>query len=232
MTGVNTSDRRILSRRVYRNAVHRGIDREPRSPFGPGSAALLGALFTRLDFDLEVLYYERQPVSVSYTDTLAGQRAYAPELLIAYRKDIAAQRPPLLCDVMLREDLFENWKELKPKLKAARACACERGWDFKVLTERDICTPYLWNARFLLQFQRLPEHPSHARLLLNKLYEFGRTDPETLLASCSGDACEQEAILPSLWRLIALRRVGTDLICPVTRRSPIWSMEAIWLNHD
>lgn len=232
MTGTTVPNGRGVSRRVYRSWTHRDIDREPRNPLSPGSAALLGDLFTRLDFDLEVLYYERQPVSLPYTDPSGAAGAYAPELLIAYRQDIARKRPPLLCDVMLREDLFENWKALKPRFRAARTYAREQGLTFKVLTERDICTPYLWNARFLLQFQRLPKHPAYTRRLLKKLYELGRTDAETLLAACSSDAEEREAMLPSLWRLIARGRVGADLICPVTRRSPIWSMDAIWLNSD
>lgn len=224
MTGTSVSEGRSVSRRVYRSDANRNIDREPRNPRSIGSAALLGDLFTLLDFNLEVLYYERQPVSIPYTDTSGDSRAYAPELLIFYRKDIAPERLPLLCDVMLREDLFENWKELKPKFKAARAYAREQGFTFKVLTERDICTPYLWNAKFLLQFQRLPKHPKHTRVLLDKLSELGRTTAAALLAVCSGNEAECKAMLPSLWRLVARGRVGADLTCPVTMDSPLWPL--------
>lgn len=224
MTGTSVPESRSVSHRVYRSAANRNIDREPRNSLSHGSAALLGDLFTLLDFNLEVLYYERQPVSIPYTDPSGDSRAYAPELLIAYRKDIAPERLPLLCDVMLREDLFENWKELKPKFRAARAYAREQCLTFKVLTERDICTPYLWNARFLLQFQRLPKHPAHTRVLLNKLSELGRTTAVDLLAACSDDEAECKAMLPSLWRLAAHGRVGADLICPVTMDSPLWPL--------
>ncbi len=224
MTGISVSDGRNVSRRVYRSAANRNIDREPRNSPSPGSAALLGDLFTLLDFNLEVLYYERQPVLIPYTDPSGDSRAYAPELLIAYRKDIAPERLPLLCDVMLREDLFGNWKELKPKLKVARAFARAKGMAFKVLTERDICTPYLRNARFLLQFQRLPKHRAHTLVLLDKLSELGRTTAVALLAACSDDEAERKDMMPSLWRLVARGRVGANLTCPVTVDSPLWPL--------
>lgn len=224
MTGTSISESRSVSRRIYRSTANRNIDREPRNSLSLGSAALFGDLFTLLDFNLEVFYYDRQPVSIPYTDPSGDSRAYVPELLITYRKDITPERLSLLCDVMLREDLFENWKELKPKFKAARAYAREQGLSFKVLTERDICTPYLWNARFLLQFQRLPKQPKHTRLLINKLSELGRTNAVALLAACSSDETERKAMLPSLWWLVAREHVGADLICPITMDSPLWPL--------
>lgn len=224
-------------RRTYRGVFdHDGV----RVPISLGASRLIGYLFIRLDFDLEVLYYQRQPVLIPYTDSSGVTHTYAPELLVAYRKDLPKVSEegslrfntgetgsrPLLCDVMLREDLFENWKELKPRLKAARAFAREKGWNFKILTERDICgSPYLWNARFLLQYARLRKRPAHVRLLLGKLSDLGRTNANELLAACSDSQEGRDALLPSLWRLVALRQIGADLICPVTMESPLWPLE-------
>jgi hypothetical protein len=72
--------------------------------------------FTILDFDLNVQYYQRQPASVTYTDPSGAQSAFTPEFLITYRRDIepARRMRPLLCDVMTRQDVFENWATLAP----------------------------------------------------------------------------------------------------------------------
>jgi hypothetical protein len=221
---------------IYPGAAKHDINKQPGNPLSPASAELFGDLLTRLDFDMEVNYYEFQPVSILYTDAHGDSHIYAPELLVTYQKvvpKVAAEgglryatretrRRPLLCDVMLREDLFENWKELKPKFKAARAFAGERGWSFKILTERNISTPYLLNAKFLLPYKHLPEHTEYSRLILIKLRELRRASAEQLIAACSNDYRKRAELIPSIWGLVANGRIGADLICPVTMDSALW----------
>jgi hypothetical protein len=77
-----------------------------------------------LDFDCTVERYEEQPVTIEYTDTAGKRPTYTPDVLIYYRQDLAGPNTwPLLCEVKYRDDLVDNWKEIKPKIRASRAYA-------------------------------------------------------------------------------------------------------------
>jgi hypothetical protein len=179
-----------------------------------------------LEFDLNVATYEEQPVVIEYQDADGLARTYTPDVLITYRKDVAPAKsmPPLLAEVKYRQDLFADWKVLKPKFKAARRFARERGWHFRILTEQEIRTPFLENARFLLRYQRLEMDWDKAQLLLLMIGELREATPESLLMACSADPMERAVLLPMLWHLVAIGTLGCDLNCKLTMHSPIWTM--------
>jgi hypothetical protein len=183
--------------------------------------------FIILDFDLNVQYYQRQPVSVTYTDPSGDSRAFTPEFLITYRRDIVPARKmrPLLCDVMTRQDVFENWANLLPRLRAARRYARGRRWQYQLLTERHIRTPYLENAKFLLPYCRLETDWEGSLPLLRTLRELRQADPEALLAACATGEGHRAELTPLLWHLISIWQIGADLTEPLTMRSTIWSKD-------
>jgi hypothetical protein len=180
------------------------------------------------EFDLNVARYEEQPVCIEYVDENGTSRTYTPDLLITYRSDIVPAKwmRPILGEVKYRADLKGDWPNLRRKFKAGRVFAQERGWEFRVLTETDLRTPLLDNARFLLPFRRQPRNAAHEELLLDWLHEFQQSDPETLLAACCRDPESRAGLIPTLWRLIADRRVWCDLSKPLTMRSTIWEVDA------
>jgi hypothetical protein len=55
----------------------------------------------------------------------------------------------VLYEVKYRDDLRAHWQDYRSKFKAARRYACTQGWVFRLITEREIRTPYLKNATFL-----------------------------------------------------------------------------------
>lgn len=179
-----------------------------------------------VDFDSEVLSYEEQPVRIDYLSADGKARHYTPDILVTYRRipNSTTLKPPLLAEIKYRRDLFEHWQELKPKFRAARRYAKEQGWNFRIITEVEIRTPYLKNVKFLRQYQRRPINPAGASLLLQKVSELRPTDPESLLASVSQDAHDRAHLLPTLWRLVAQRKIGADLNQPLTMQSPIWAV--------
>lgn len=220
--------RRVTAPRIYRNTPAEGnTGRETDRAASPESAVLMRDFFTILDFDLNIQYYQRQPVSIEYTDPSGARSAFAPEFLITYRRDIepACRMKPLLCDVMTREDVYKNWADILPRLRAAHRYARRRGWTYQMLTEGEIRTPYLDNARFLLPYCRLATDWEYARPLLDTLYELRQADPEGLLAACAKDDTHRAKLTTSLWHLIALWRIGVDLTEPLTMRSTIWSRD-------
>jgi TnsA endonuclease N terminal/TnsA endonuclease C terminal len=176
------------------------------------------------EFDPDVLSYEEQPVRIDYLSADGRVRHYTPDILVTYRQTSTSTtlKPPLLAEVKYRRDLFERWRELKPKFRAARRYAKEQGWIFKIITEVEIRTPYLKNVKFLRQFQRRPINPVDANLLLQKVSDLQSTDPESLLSAMCPEAHDRAQLLPTLWLLIARRSIGVDLNRPLTMQSPIW----------
>lgn len=188
------------------------------------SRCLLRDFETLLNFDLNILHYIRNPVLIPYPDSEGRKRTYAPAFLIKYRTDIipAKWMSPLLCEVRCRRDLFQHWRELKPMMLAGRQYARRRKWRFQIITEREVRTPYLVNARFLLPFRKQKTNWNYADRLMDTLYELRFASLEAVLAACAKDSAEGERLLPTLWEMIAKRRVGVDLTQPLAMHSALW----------
>lgn len=188
-------------------------------PTVPFESALERDLATILEFDDAVLTFEAQPVEVVYS---RGTRRCTgvPDFLATYRTHLG--RRPLLCDVKYRKELFERWTELKPRLVAARRYARERGWDYRILTEIEIRTQYLANARFLLPYQGLCPDPIHEQQLLEMLATMRATTVQRLLEACCKDLINRAQLIPTLWCLVGRLHIGTDLERPLTMSSDIW----------
>jgi hypothetical protein len=184
-------------------------------------------LLILLDFEPEVLSYEEQPVRIDYVDAEDGARHYTPDVLVLWHPNVepALCRVPQLIEVKYRLELKKRWAELKPRFRAARRHARERGWAFRILTEVEIRTPYLRNVKFLSAYRRLQRDGAASERLLVALHERRATDPETLLSALQPDPGGRAALLPTLWELVAAGRVGIDLTLPLTMRSRLWWFE-------
>ncbi len=177
-------------------------------------------------FDLGVDWYESQPVSIEYYDSNGRSHTYTPDLLIMYRKHGRFKsRKPLLCEVKYREDFFDQWKILKPKLKAARKYAREQGWEFRVLTEREIRTPYLQNVKFLFRYQYNDFTEGHYRRLSELLDEIDVTTPKELIESAYISKNMRGEALWTLWCMVARHWVRCDLSLPLSMNTRIWKSD-------
>lgn len=181
-------------------------------------------LLELLNFDLNVKNIETQPLVIPYIGIDGRSHNYTPDILVHYRRDIvpAKNMPHLLCEVKYREEYKGKFRELKPKFRAARRYAKERGWQFRVLTEREIRTPYLWNARFLAPYRRIHTEAEISLLLLDQVRRMSETDPQTLLHSLGHSRWYQARLLPVLWKLVANLEIATDLNIKLTMKSRIW----------
>jgi len=181
-----------------------------------------------LDFDLEVEFYEEQPVTITYQDDRGRRRTYTPDVFVRYRMDPLKAKPtsPLLCEVKYRDDLRQYWTMYRPKFRAAGRYARQRGWRFRLVTERDVRTPYLENVKFLRSYRTMPLNEPHRTRLLAALSVLGEAHPTSLLNAISQDRRQQAQILPTLWQLLATRQIGTDLNQPLTMQCRIWLKES------
>jgi hypothetical protein len=95
-----------------------------------------------LDFDDSVERFEEQPVTVPVPGITKG---YTPNVLVHFWSDSATGhfRPPLLTEVKHSDDLKKNAEKYARKFAAAKQYAAERGWEFRITTEKNIRTPRL-----------------------------------------------------------------------------------------
>lgn len=186
-------------------------------------------LFLILDFDLNVLRYDEQPVCIEYKDSNDKKRTYTPDVLVFYRKDIipAKDMPPMLCEVKPASKLQTNMAEFEPKFKAAREYSEKRGWVFKILTEQEIRTAHLDNVKFLKRYRGMEVSDRDKETLINAIYEMRETNPESLLLAISYDKWRRAELLPCLWHLVSMRLIGVDLNMPLNMQSRIWTTEEI-----
>lgn len=185
-------------------------------------------LMNILRFDINVDRFIEQPLKIPFVDPKGVSRTYTPDILIIHRRDIlpAKLMPQILGEVKYREDLRANFASYKPKFKAAMRYAKAQGWEFRIFTEREIRTPFLKNAVFLLKYKQPDPYPDSGDILevLEKLHELRETNVQTLLVSIHRDKWNQARLLPVIWHLVAIRRIGNDLTQPITMSSPIWTM--------
>ena len=182
-------------------------------------------LLQLLEFDKQVESYCEQPVTIEYVHE-GRIRHYTPDVLVYYREDLAQTQTirPQLCEVKYRADLKQNWAELKPKFRAAMHYAAEKGWRFKLMTEREIRTDYLLNVRFLLNY--LGPHAQVTQmdqgLLMSLLRDIRLTTGEELLLMATADRVKRAELLYTLWHLVAVGLIHCDLTTELSLQTEIW----------
>lgn len=178
-------------------------------------------IILEFDWNNEIKCFEVQPLKILYGQTLRGhQRTYTPDILIHYHDG----RPPLLIEVKSRKYIRKNWKELKPKFRSGIHYAKLHGMRFKIISDKEIFTPFLENARFLRAFKTQQPPTEDSTLLINAIKITGHTTPNLLLKSITTDIWRQAAMIPTLWYLVANRRIGVDIFSKVHMESPIWPL--------
>jgi len=179
---------------------------------------------TLLEFDPNVESFEVQPVTIEWKGANRKKRRYTPDALVHYKHGIAE---PILYEVKYRKELKKKWPELRPVFKAAIHYTKEHGWRFKLITDTEIRTTYLSNARFLLPFvRRGPQSEEHMEMLADKLQEQHQSTPGQLLKSIFQDEWHQAELLPTLWYLIGTRQIFVDMNQPLTMTSVIRAVKA------
>lgn len=173
-----------------------------------------------LDFDPSVKTILEQPFSIFYsTDT--GELRYTPDMLAEYCLR-GGESAVVVYEVKHLEDLREDWQQYRRRFSEAIRYCRQRGWRFKIVTERHIRTPYLQNAKFLRKYRAREEQTLFKDQLLYSLKALGTTTPQALLAFSYLHEEKRMAALTELWRMVAKREVNVDLDQLLTMHSPIW----------
>ena len=180
---------------------------------------------TVIEFDHSVSLFDVQPVTIHWIDKEGKSRKYTPDVLVFFKKndDGTPSKVPELCEIKYRSELKEHWHELRPKFKAAVKYAKQHGWRFRLVTDVEIRTSYMDNAKFLLPYLHREQKSPYLLLIQRKLLELRETSIQALITSIFSDKWAQAELIPIVWQLIALRKVGVDFNIPLTMDSRIWS---------
>lgn len=128
----------------------------------------------------------------------------------------------ILIEVKYRSDLIEDWRELKPKFKAARSFSKERNWDFRILTEIEIRRQLLDNIKFLRHYRRHSFSNEQISSVLKRTNELGSCTINEILDSMTGNMTERGHLLPIIWQLVSNHEIAVDLDQPINMDSKIY----------
>ena len=197
-------------------------------------------LLVLLRFNRLIDRVKTQPVTIEWADATGKIRTYTPDVLVHYRKDLeeSGDLPSKLCEV--KPDFgekdgnnnrrypprSENEEENKLKWAAASRFAALRGWEFEVVRESAIRTPYLTNVKFLLRYLERGHQGQHEADMLACLQQDGPLSIEALARRFSTDLQSRAKILPTCYRLIATQQITVDLTQPLSLQTILTSIDA------
>lgn len=164
-----------------------------------------------------------QPFTIPFVTKDGRKREYTPDYLVEFYP----QRDPtwpsaILYEVKYRKDLWRDWHELRPKLRAARRYAKERGWLFKIMSEVEIRTPYLENIQFLRTFREDPVSGGCETKIVELLSWMCEADVETIATSVSWEDRGKAEAIGTIWSMVATGKLETDLLLPFTNQTRLW----------
>lgn len=187
-----------------------------------------------LEYDRRVERFLAQPFTIRWTDAEGKRRRYTPDVIVKYSFSSTQDDPHLrttVYEVKPTAVLAAEWRNLKPKFRAAIGWAKEYGCRFHLVTEKEIRTPYLTNVKFLLAYRSRYLQDRHdlvvtrQRAIRETLYKIQRSTPAELLNLITKERGLQAELIPWIWNLIVQELIGADLTQRLTMTSSIWSLE-------
>jgi hypothetical protein len=180
-------------------------------------------LMILLEFDDAVERFEEQPAKVPLVVNGKKLKPYVPDILIHYRCVPSGETPrSVLGEVKHTDDLKKNKAKYAPKFEAASTFAEERGWDWRIFTDKDIRMPYLENLKFLREYHSA--EPDVA-LLDEVIRHLQNNRSSVSLESLLQNLCPSEEMelymVPAIWHLLATKRIVANLKKPLDMKTKL-----------
>lgn len=178
------------------------------------------------EFNSSVIDVVSQPIVIPYVTELGNESTYTPDFLVQFSSanyDDFEQFPsPLLIEIKPKKKLFEDWKKLRPKFKAARNFAIEKGWKFRIINESRLYDQYWKNIDFLKRFRRSHVDEIDEQTLIDILTTLGQCTVNQLPAFIFKDETNVLRSIHQIWALVAKRKIMCDLHLPLTAETIVW----------
>jgi hypothetical protein len=174
----------------------------------------------QLLFDEQVIDVQEKPFTLNI-NARGKNHAYTPNLSARFLFDGFYMNSTVVYDVKPYEELVAHWAMYKPRFKAAIKHCRLNEWRFKILTEKQIRTPYLENILFLMRYKTVSLENIMRQQLLYSFKATGPTTPQGLLAAAYGRTEARMPALAILWSLVAEGVIQADLKKTLTMSSRI-----------
>ena len=178
-----------------------------------------------LEFSIAIKRFTAQPVTIPYTNLDGKPANYTPDFLAFYNTDIDAfkNERPTLFEVKTREYIKKDWPNLKNKFVEAMRFCDTKGWRFKIITEVELNTPYVRNAKFLTPYLRNTPSIGLVQNVMDAMHELeDSATPRDIINIGATDFYRRAALIPALWYLVANRTINCDLNQDLTMQTPLW----------
>lgn len=174
-----------------------------------------------LEWDEDVVDFVTQPLTINYTFE-GQQRHYTPDVMVYYKEQL--QRQPSLCEIKYSEELVQRAKELKRKFDAANEYCLLNGYQFKIITEKEIRTEFLGNIKFLSLYNSGAIDEKYSVLIYEEINKHSSITPKELVDKISSKGFDSVSGLFTLWQLIAQRQLRIEMESKITMNSKVWKM--------
>lgn len=177
---------------------------------------------TLMEFDEAVDHFEEQPTSIPIP---GSSQSYTPDLLVHFRaiKPHAAIPRPLLIEIKHTSDLAKNGHKYASKFAAAKSYAEKNGWEFIVITEKEIRTPRLANLKFLREFRNIYPKEGDITAVLEVLKSAKKKLTfHEIKSALHSDTRDVLSWIPIIWHLVITRKLMVDMDRPLTDETPFW----------
>jgi len=172
-----------------------------------------------------VLDVEPQPMRLSYRTRSGRQSHYTPDFLVRYRladRTWTSGRRPLLVEVKPRETLIAEWRDLRPKFRAALRYANEQGMDFRIFDEGRIRDATWSNAMFLRPYRGLIFPKEEASAILETLKSMGDAPVQYLVGRHFLTDADRLRGYALIWSLLAKGEIESDFGRPFAWDTEVW----------
>lgn len=159
-----------------------------------------------LEFNSNVLKYYEQPIKIEYFYK-NQKRIYIPDFWVEYKNGTKE-----VIEIKYSEEINKKDAQLVFKLGEAKKFCSKNSLTFKVLTEKEVRTPVLKNAKFLSYYKTKNNVVKgiHINLIFSKLREYKFVLIDEFINSLSKDKYTQAEYLFTVWYLLSVGLIDFD----------------------
>jgi hypothetical protein len=184
----------------------------------------------QLEFDPLVIEYKERPLKIEYFHN--GEKYdFIPAFLVKFHFSLNNFhiKESILFEIKYQKEISFLSDENTTKFKSAKIFCQGKNWEFRVLTESEIRSPYLENARFLLNYRNYKyDTPEDFNLLITTLKELDHSTPEELILVSAQDRNKRAELIYLFWYMVANRYIMCDYSIPINMKSEIWANQIFY----
>jgi len=158
-----------------------------------------------MPFVSHLIRIEEQPIRIHGQDF-----SYTPDFNLELRVEpsrLHGVEFTHLIEVKPLAVLQRDWTKLRPRMELGLEFSRAKGWNFKILTEKEIRSPELSILQFLRRFLEALPNPELKAWLLQELATQPRTLLDLLVGSQRVLGLPPRSSLPTIWHLVATKAV-------------------------